>query len=399
MPETGDRGAFAALPNTAPVIDDSTESMLWSEARGPHGDLFQRHLIKPFVAAYTQFLSTEAKPGPLAARRLMRALYSAMINAVRKEPEDPEEILSKQAGSNLAELAVLDLGCGEAFLGRWLVRQGATYLGIDQNERLLGEARRKAHDAGLAVAVREGDIVTVAAEGLPVFEGGQTPNLVTLTGVVDHIEHYEATMKALSAWVAPDGSAPDFIVATLNPFFFRSLPDLDRSRADGGQVRVPVHVAVSGSNSRPFLRWPGEYERAFVDAGFHVLSSLSPSVGLLQAVTGKDIAALCGRREAVEEAPAKKRFSDEILNSVKSPVYVGPFILWLLRPRPIGMQADSDKLLELVSNLNDSEPVENSCRRIVSLRSARTASAKTGSGRGHRTCRRARWALLCRARE
>lgn len=371
MSKLGNRSARSPLGAEPTDGDDSRDAIAWSEGRGEYGDLFQRYIIKPFIAAYAQFVSEQPARRPLAARRRMRTLYSDLIAAVAREPEDPEQVLSDKAGPQLANLAVLDLGCGEAFLGRWLVQAGANYLGIDQDECLLKKAADKAEEAKLTVPVSKGDIVTAAQRELPVLEDATEPNLVTMTGVVDHIENFEEVMAALSQWASTDGQRPDFIIATLNPYFFRTLRDLDQSRADDGRpMRVPVYLAISDSNSWPYLRWPGEYERAFVDAGFHVLASLSPSVGMLQAVPGEDIAALCGRREAIVEPPVQGRFSSEVMEKVKSPVYVGPFILWLLRPRERGNLLDTEQLRAIGKNLSDPAAIEPLITELCSVGAA-----------------------------
>jgi SAM-dependent methyltransferase len=96
-------------------------------------------------------------PGAFFDRDDVAAQYSRL----RNDPDDPaiavERPIVVDFLGNPKGLEFLDLGCGSAWLGRYLLEQGAKrYLGLDVSHRLLDEARRTL--AGTAGEVRNQDL-------------------------------------------------------------------------------------------------------------------------------------------------------------------------------------------------------------------------------------------------
>lgn len=318
----------------------------WSAARGDLGDPFQRFILKSFIASYVRY--ARHLPDRTCQREVGRSVRretdDLLLTLAQRAPDEPEKVLADVVGKDLADLKVLDLGCGEAFLGRWLVQMGARYLGVDREEKVLAAAAEKAAKLGLDTPVRPCNLVT-DLDGLPnhlsalaeELWGTSGPDLVTITGVLDHIEDCRALMSRLAVWSQSVrktlGAAPDFAIATLNPFFFRSLADLDKARRAAPNSQVDVYLAVGNCHSKAILRWPLEYERLFVDAGFHVLTSTSPDLGRLPPAIYAELESACGNRTGALAEQDR--------------IHVGPFVLWLLRPRNVGRRQDKDALVDI----------------------------------------------------
>jgi ubiquinone/menaquinone biosynthesis C-methylase UbiE len=90
-----------------------------------------------------------------------------------------------------AALDALDAGCGTGFLAFELTARGHRVTGVDFAPAMVAEARRKAHERGVAVRFEEGDI-----EQLP-FEAG-TFDLVISRHVLWTLPHPEA---AIDEWI------------------------------------------------------------------------------------------------------------------------------------------------------------------------------------------------------
>jgi len=106
----------------------------------------------------------------------------------------------------LADLAILDIGCGGGLLSEPLARLGAKVTGLDAGERNIAIAKRHADLGGLAIDYRAG-----AAEDLAAM--GHRFDVVLAMEVVEHVADPAGFMGAAAALVAPGGL---LIVATLN---------------------------------------------------------------------------------------------------------------------------------------------------------------------------------------
>jgi SAM-dependent methyltransferase len=96
-------------------------------------------------------------PGVLERYREARPAGVSDPNVVMEEPALREEL------GSVAGLRVVDLGCGDAALGRVVLGAGAArYLGIDGSERMVAAARETLR--GTAGEVERGDIEDFAAK-------------------------------------------------------------------------------------------------------------------------------------------------------------------------------------------------------------------------------------------
>lgn len=315
----------------------------WSKARGPLGDEFQRYLIKPFIAACAVYLKEErTRQQPRNVALHVRSRYHELLGQIAATGSaDPEATIANVAGSALGPLAVMDLGCGEAFLGRWLAALGSQYIGLDYSPTMLEKAKAKAREAAVSTPVELCDLVSASPKELSAFAQKvwqrPHPDLVTATSFLDNIEDCKVLMQKLADWAMDASRSPDFILATLYPFYFRTLSDLEIIYASAGNTdpQFDIHLASTDSDVKAYLRWPLEYERVFADAGFHVLSCIHPDLASLPSDVRNGIVQLRGDR--LQKVP-------------KGSIHAGPFVLWLLRPRTRGRLISHNQLGQMAKD-------------------------------------------------
>jgi 2-polyprenyl-6-hydroxyphenyl methylase / 3-demethylubiquinone-9 3-methyltransferase len=112
----------------------------------------------------------------------------------------------QRAGSSLAGLTVLDIGCGGGLVAEPLARLGAQVTGIDPAEENIAAANSHAKGARLDITYRAATAEAVAEEGA-VFDA------VLLVEVVEHVPDVPQFLKSVTRLVKPRGV---MIVSTIN---------------------------------------------------------------------------------------------------------------------------------------------------------------------------------------
>ena len=107
---------------------------------------------------------------------------------------------------SLADLRILDIGCGAGILSEPLARLGATMVGVDPAEENIAVARAHADEQDLTIDYR-------ATTAEAVAEGGETFDVVLATEVVEHVVNVEEFVATCASMVKPGGL---MIAATLN---------------------------------------------------------------------------------------------------------------------------------------------------------------------------------------
>jgi 2-polyprenyl-6-hydroxyphenyl methylase/3-demethylubiquinone-9 3-methyltransferase len=110
------------------------------------------------------------------------------------------------APSPLADLRILDIGCGGGLLCEPLARLGAAIVGVDAAARNIGVARAHAAEMGLDIDYRH-----ATAEALA--EAGERFDAVVSLEVVEHVADVGAFLTACCRLVDPGGV---LVLSTLN---------------------------------------------------------------------------------------------------------------------------------------------------------------------------------------
>jgi 2-polyprenyl-3-methyl-5-hydroxy-6-metoxy-1,4-benzoquinol methylase len=147
------------------------------------------------------------------------------------------------------EARLLDLACGQGRIARALARRGASVLGVDISEELLGRAREIARDDGLGVEYASVDVTAETALAGERFDG-----VVCNFGLSD-IDDLDAALAAVQRVLQPGGA---FVFSILHPCFAGSGDNApsswppDRSYYDEGwwQAQSTGFRGTVGSNHR-----------------------------------------------------------------------------------------------------------------------------------------------------
>jgi SAM-dependent methyltransferase len=173
-----------------------------------------------------------------------------------------EPALMAELGS-VAGLRVLDLGCGDAAIGRALLEAGcASYVGIDGSKRMVGAAR--ASLAGSAGEVLQADIEDFRAE-----PGGF--DLVVSRMALHYVEDLSPVMRACRDALTPGGR---LIFTVTHPLITSHDPRATGSEprqswvVDDYFVTGPRRVRWFGTHTTWHHRTIEDYVRELREAGF-----------------------------------------------------------------------------------------------------------------------------------
>ena len=106
----------------------------------------------------------------------------------------------------LADLRLLDVGCGGGLMAEPLCRLGADVVAIDAAEANVHAASHHAEEQGLAIDYRHATAEALAADG-------ERFDAVLALEIVEHVADLDAFAEACASLVKPGGT---FVVATLN---------------------------------------------------------------------------------------------------------------------------------------------------------------------------------------
>jgi SAM-dependent methyltransferase len=180
----------------------------------------------------------------------------------------------REALPDLAGKRVLDAGCGSGHYSAWLAERGASVVGIDASEAMVGEARERHGDAA---EFRVADL----RDPLPFADGAF--DLVVSQLTLEHLRDWDPVVAEFARVLSAGGE----VVASLDhPFTTYFVIDhepseigsataeaadyyeIERYERDWGEVTMPAH-------RRP-LR---EVVRPFVEAGFALTDLREPRPG------------------------------------------------------------------------------------------------------------------------
>lgn len=236
--------------------EDTALVEAWAGAVEPFGDLWRRVLVNPVILHLsTQGLS--AYEGLNAVRKMAHEFSDALALTEWYRSHEPD----------VRDLRVLDLGCGEGWLGRWLTPHGAKYLGLDGSDSLISKATAAAQGTP-SEKIRFSQINLSGDSDLSMLDTtvewlGQA-DLVTAIVVLEHLEDPVPSLRRLSKRFAGGGSSARFLAICLNPpFFERHGKKLNRSEAPR-----PSHACIDsiGHEVDCIFRCEREMLRLFRDS-------------------------------------------------------------------------------------------------------------------------------------
>lgn len=155
------------------------------------------------VARFEAIAKTWWDPkGPMAVLHKFNPVRLTFIRdlACARFGRDPKTMRS------LADLTLVDIGCGGGVLSEPLARLGAQVTGLDPAPTNIAVARGHAEAGGLSIDYRQQTIEALVAEGARY-------DIVLAMEVVEHVADVEAFVSACCAAVKPGGL---LVMATLN---------------------------------------------------------------------------------------------------------------------------------------------------------------------------------------
>ena len=143
--------------------------------------------------------------GPMAALHKLNPVRLAYIRdrTVARFGRDPKKL------DCLADLRMLDIGCGGGILSEPLARLGAAMVGADPAADNIAAARAHAEDSGIAVDYRATTAEDLAAQA-------ERFDVVLAMEVVEHVTDVPLFVETCASMVKPGGL---MIAATLNRTF------------------------------------------------------------------------------------------------------------------------------------------------------------------------------------
>ncbi len=187
--------------------------------------------------------------GPMAP---LHKLNPVRVGYIRDQVAAHFDRDPKTLGS-LADLRILDIGCGAGILSEPLARLGATMVGVDPAEENIAVARAHAEEQELTIDYR-------ATTAEAVAEGGETFDVVLAMEVVEHVVDVEEFVATCASMVKPGGL---MIAATLN----RTLKSFALAIVGAEYV---LRWVPRGTHQWDKFVTPRELERAIEAAGLDV---------------------------------------------------------------------------------------------------------------------------------
>lgn len=171
---------------------------------------------------------------------------------------------------DVADLSVLDAGCGEGYLARALAARGAQVTGIDLSSRLIAMAREK--DPGGTINFQVADLTQPLPADVGPFDA--VASYLVLNDVAD----YRGFVATLAALLKPGGC----MVHALNNPYGAVIRQHVTDYFDSGAVSPYRGLSEAGIKTYHHHRTLEEYLDAFLNAGLH-LTKLADLPGVISA--------------------------------------------------------------------------------------------------------------------
>jgi SAM-dependent methyltransferase len=149
-------------------------------------------------------------------------------------------------------LTVLDGGCGEGYLSRYLAARGATAFGLDTSGALVTAAEQEGERLGLRIKYQ-----VASLEAIPYTE--KQFDIVVCNHVISDVAYPEAALTEIGRVTKPGGK---LVLLMLHPCFYTAHAE----RGDHGDLPVEVYFSARQIDQRfnvAGIESPGEVHMNF----------------------------------------------------------------------------------------------------------------------------------------
>lgn len=233
----------------------------WVKVSSEHGDIYRQFLINPIIYELLRTDVEESSVSPIQA-----ALTKWMVE--RDTAKVGQDWYEEWRQTELDKrLKILDLGCGEAYRGRWLSRDGVTYVGVDKSNDLLKCAREGSAFRVLRADLDEKGALRKATQEL--FKE-EPPDWVFAITLLDHLQYPDHLLTDIANLYNHLDKKGHMLAVTCNPEFY----------ANAAQENQPTKVRIAsidgdGGLVTVYLRSPRQFRQLFRDAGLRILDEFS----------------------------------------------------------------------------------------------------------------------------
>ena len=255
----------------------------WTTTCGAFGDYWRMSLVNPLVLRLA--LSVKAEDGGAIPLHAGLAAQRVSLNSGSEDELREWHKRSSSSDEALDGIQILDLGCGEGYLGRWLRCKGASYVGVDASSKLIQSARQlvKPRSRGSqgrsrnASPLPECQFLEADLDG-PKFQLDLAvrPDLVIGNILLDHLASPGAVLDYVSQLLVGDSKTRYALFVTLNPDYFElqetedDLGALESSwRSD--ERKAQVTISSCGMNVSVYFRSQRLLESLLRDARLQVI--------------------------------------------------------------------------------------------------------------------------------
>lgn len=280
----------------------------WANANGsvthPFGDYWRMTLVNPLVLRAAKGIALQLSQTPESLPLDVDLAFSvAALRATRSGERDKligwhrEMQRSRDNVSKLTGLRIMDLGCGEGYLGRWLCPMGVSYRGFDGSRPLLGVAKKRL--GGMTWSIKkakrsrsetindflqyfladlDGDAFKQQGrdEIQSVFSTWGIPHLTLGVILLEHLNDPLPLMKWLGQALSREARQSWILVITLNPDYFEENGDLALS-FDGYQKNLTeishrkAKIASAAAEVEVYFRKSQRLDRLFRDSRLQIV--------------------------------------------------------------------------------------------------------------------------------
>lgn len=278
----------------------SDEIVGWSTQVGNHGDYFQRRTLKPFILSCLSADPRDPEGFPVIFPRMHRLALDAST-ADTESPAFWTKSVKELSGRSLdlTDSLVIDLGCGEGCMLRFLSDFGATGVAIDGSPQLInfakkkwGERKAKASFVLQDLSDSNFDLLKIINSQIEQRQICDFREIIVLClNVLDHIKDITPIIEQINLLVKGSQKPPTVIVSTLNPHFFFKYGPLRQGKGFdiSSNPRAQYTFPWSETPTEFFPRDWVAYDTIFTEANIDVTATFATDLDAMGKFEGDSI--------------------------------------------------------------------------------------------------------------